>query len=387
MDGRPATASAGSRDQAGPQPGLSAGTRPCSAGMRPDPRGRVGARWTVHATGPRTAPGRAGARGCDAAPAGGRRRRGAPPGRRRGCGRRRWTERRGDRAPRRLDGRQPGLQQVEPRRQRGEPSSSSSREFIAVHRGHPSGPTPFMRTRSIGTVTGPAPRSGPSWRPYPAGRKRRQDSRCALIRSASARLMPGTAAICSTGASRTRFADPNTLSSSRLRFGPDARQVVEGRPRRPPVAQVPVVRDREPVRLVAEPLDQVQGLGRDRQQHRGPRDPGRISSSRSLARPTSGRSPRPSSTRASPAALDLAPSAVHDDQVGHRPAALLLGAPPRPLFAPRNRRRSTSWWLAKSLAPSTVLIRNRRYSPVRGRPSSNTTMLATDSAPWKFEMS
>ena len=39
--------------------------------------------------------------------------------------------------------------------------------------------------------------------------------------------MPGTAAICSTGASRTRFAEPNTLSSSRLRFGPDAGQVVE----------------------------------------------------------------------------------------------------------------------------------------------------------------
>ena len=32
--------------------------------------------------------------------------------------------------------------------------------------------------------------------------------------------MPGTAAICSTGASRTRLIEPNTFSSSRFRFGP-----------------------------------------------------------------------------------------------------------------------------------------------------------------------
>ena len=35
----------------------------------------------------------------------------------------------------------------------------------------------------------------------------------------------------------------------------------------------------------------------------------------------------------------------------------------------------------------TVRIRNRRYSPVRGLPSSKTTMLPTDSLPWKLLMS
>ena len=47
-----------------------------------------------------------------------------------------------------------------------------------------------------------------------------QASRVALIRAARAGPIPGTAAICSTGASRTRLIEPNTLSSSRLRFGP-----------------------------------------------------------------------------------------------------------------------------------------------------------------------
>ena len=61
--------------------------------------------------------------------------------------------------------------------------------------------------------------------------------------------------------------------------------------------------------------------------------------------------------------------------------------PSSPRFAFRNRRRSTSWWLATSFWPSTVLIRKRRYSPVRGRPSSKTTMLPTLFVPWKVEMS
>jgi hypothetical protein len=52
-----------------------------------------------------------------------------------------------------------------------------------------------------------------------------------------------------------------------------------------------------------------------------------------------------------------------------------------------NRRRRTSWWLAKSFGPLTVLILNRRYSPERGLPSSKTTMLPTDSLPWKLLMS
>ncbi len=61
--------------------------------------------------------------------------------------------------------------------------------------------------------------------------------------------------------------------------------------------------------------------------------------------------------------------------------------PSSPGFAYRNRRRSTSWWLAKSLGPWTPLTWNRRYSPVRGRPSSNTTMLPTVCAPPRLLMS
>ena len=73
---------------------------------------------------------------------------------------------------------------------------------------------------------------------------------------------------------------------------------------------------------------------------------------------------------------DLALAAVDDHQVRHAPAQL-LGAPLLRGHAAREAARSTSWWLAKSLGPWTVLMRKRRYSPDRGRPSSNTTMLPT----------
>ena len=58
------------------------------------------------------------------------------------------------------------------------------------------------------------------------------------------------------------------LEQLALALRPDAGQVVERRPHRALRAQVAVVRDREPVRLVAEPLDQVQRLRRRRQQDR-----------------------------------------------------------------------------------------------------------------------
>jgi len=50
--------------------------------------------------------------------------------------------------------------------------------------------------------------------------RRDQASSVALIFAASERPIPGTAAICSTGASRTRLIEPKTFNSSRLRFGP-----------------------------------------------------------------------------------------------------------------------------------------------------------------------
>ena len=93
---------------------------------------------------------------------------------------------------------------------------------------------------------------------------------------------------------------------------------------------------------------------------------GSTSSSRSLASPHSGRSPRPSSSS------DLLgrrtwprpPSMITRSGIAQRRAS---SSPSSPARAHRKRRRSTSWWLAKSFEPSTVLIWNRRYSPVRGR--------------------
>ena len=84
---------------------------------------------------------------------------------------------------------------------------------------------------------------------------------------------------------------------------------------------------------------------------------------------------------------DLALAAVDDDEVRHRPAALLLAAllarPGHP--EPAAQDLLVAGEVVRALRP--VLIRNRRYSPLRGLPSSNTTMLPTDSLPWKFEMS
>ena len=52
-----------------------------------------------------------------------------------------------------------------------------------------------------------------------------------------------------------------------------------------------------------------------------------------------------------------------------------------------KRRPRISAIEAKSLAPTTVLMRKRRYSCGRGWPSMNTTMLATGLVPWMFELS
>jgi hypothetical protein len=52
-----------------------------------------------------------------------------------------------------------------------------------------------------------------------------------------------------------------------------------------------------------------------------------------------------------------------------------------------KRRVSTSAIEATSFCPSTPLITNRRYSLLRGRPSSNTTIEATTSVPCRFETS
>ena len=53
----------------------------------------------------------------------------------------------------------------------------------------------------------------------------------------------------------------------------------------------------------------------------------------------------------------------------------------------RKRRVITSCMAATSFWPSTCLITNRRYSLLRGRPSSKTTIEATTSVPCRLEMS
>ena len=52
-----------------------------------------------------------------------------------------------------------------------------------------------------------------------------------------------------------------------------------------------------------------------------------------------------------------------------------------------NRRVSTSAIEATSFCPSTPLMTNRRYSDLRGSPSSNTTIDATTSVPCKLDTS
>ena len=143
---------------------------------------------------------------------------------------------------------------------------------------------------------------------------------------------PGTAAICSTGASRTRLVEPKTRRSACLRFGPDPGQVVEGRPDRRLRPQVAVVGDRETVGLVAQPLDEVQRRRRRRQQDRlGRGRAGTAPRAPWPARRAAGRR-RPSSSKTSAAALTwpLPPSTI--TRSGSRPAELLgaplLGRPP-----------------------------------------------------------
>ena len=51
------------------------------------------------------------------------------------------------------------------------------------------------------------------------------------------------------------------------------------------------------------------------------------------------------------------------------------------------RSETDAFAMSSSFCPSTDLITNRRYSLLRARPSSKTTMLATTSVPWRLEMS
>ena len=166
--------------------------------------------------------------------------------------------------------------------------------------------------------------------------------------------MPGTAAISSTGASRTRFAEPNTRSSARRRVGPTPGQVVERGAHRRLGAQLAVVGDREPVRLVAQPLDEVERLRRRGQHDRVASDPAGTAPRVPWPGRRAGRSCEAELVEHLDRRAHLALAAVDDARGPAAASAAPRRSPPRPSGARRNRRRSTSWWLAKSSGPPNV---------------------------------
>ena len=100
----------------------------------------------------------------------------------------------------------------------------------------------------------------------PATRRRRASA--ATTAAAVRSPMPCTDAISSTDAARSRLTDPKCRSSAACRAGPEARDVVEHRRRHALAAALAVRGDREPVRLVAQPLQQVEALRAALQDHR-----------------------------------------------------------------------------------------------------------------------
>ena len=101
-----------------------------------------------------------------------------------------------------------------------------------------------------------------------AGLAARPATASAIAVGGPRRRCPGTSAISSTVAARSFFSEPNRLSRRLAAHLTEPGHVVEqaldhrlGPPR-------PVVGDREPVRLVADPLEQVEPLAGARQDHR-----------------------------------------------------------------------------------------------------------------------
>ena len=98
---------------------------------------------------------------------------------------------------------------------------------------------------------------------------------------------------------------------------------------------------------------------------------------------------RPELVQDAPRGVDLAQTAVDHDEVGQAPAQLLGD--------PLLRLERAVEAAAQHLAVAGVVVgrpeprpwstRKRRYSPLRGRPSSNTTMLPTVFVPWMVLMS
>jgi hypothetical protein len=93
---------------------------------------------------------------------------------------------------------------------------------------------------------------------------------CSAVRTATAvrRPNPGTAAISSTPAARSLRTDPKCLSSAVRRDGPSPGDAVERGGRHALGTTLAVVGDGEPVRLVPDPLQQVQPLAGAREDDR-----------------------------------------------------------------------------------------------------------------------
>ena len=184
---------------------------------------------------------------------------------------------------------------------------------------------------------------------------------------------PGTASSSSRLAPTQRSGEPKCVSSARLRTGPtpgssSSTERVIAWSRR-----CAVELDREPVRLVAHPLEQLQRLRVGRRSAAAPSGPARRPP-RSASRGRPPRRPRSAERRERPhARRELALAAVDHDQVGQRGEALVaLGVVRRAVrlleeAAPRAGRAPP---------PST---RSRRARP-RGRRGSGTAGSPTSSA-------
>ena len=170
--------------------------------------------------------------------------------------------------------------------------------------------------------------------------------------------MPGTSAISSTVAARSRFTEPKCLSSALRRASPSpgtsSSALVDHRLGAP----LAVVGDREPVRLVADPLQQVEALAGARQDHRVvlAGQPDLLEPLGQAARAAT--SSMPSSSSAALGRGDLRRAAVDDDEVraGRRTSAAgrssgsirlgaavarVVGVAGRGLDARRSRARSS----------------------------------------------
>ena len=209
--------------------------------------------------------------------------------------------------------------------------------------------------------------------------------------------MPGTAVISSTVACLQPGQRSEVRHERLAPVLPQPAHRVQRRGRHPLGPLAAVVGDREAVRLVADPLQQVEPLAVPRQDDRVGSAGTHTSSSR-LASPITATSVTPSSSSTACGRVDLRGAAVDDEQVGRVGELARL----------RLRRQAHSGvcgvrHVAREASPgdlgdrchvvgATVAggLRGSRSAgsrDLRGRPSSNTTSEATTSVPWTWLMS